>query len=122
MSLQRRRERYIIIQMWKILNEVCPNDVGVEFRAESRFGVQAVVPSLVRRSSQANQSLYDRSFAVVGPKLWNLLPANISVLSSASQFKTRLTQYLVGLPDEPPVAGVAKRHNNSLPEVVGLAR
>ena len=69
MSLQRRRERYIILQVWKVLNGVCPNDVGLTFRPVSRLGIQAVVPSLVSASSAANQSIYDRSFAVVGPRL-----------------------------------------------------
>ena len=31
MSLQRRRERYCIIHVWKILNEQAPNDVGFQF-------------------------------------------------------------------------------------------
>ena len=31
MSMQRRRERYIIIHMWKILHQRCPNDLGIHF-------------------------------------------------------------------------------------------
>ena len=51
MSLQRRRERYIILQVWKILNGVSPNDIGMKFRE---------TPPLVnvRGCSQRNQSIY----------------------------------------------------------------
>jgi len=31
MSLQRRRERYIILQMWKILHDLIPNDLNITF-------------------------------------------------------------------------------------------
>ena len=30
-SLQRRRERYIIIYMWKIRHSLCPNDLQISF-------------------------------------------------------------------------------------------
>ena len=53
MSLQRRRERYIIIHMWKLLHEIVPNDLIVKFRS-SRVG---------------NQTLFQKSFAVIGPQL-----------------------------------------------------
>ena len=66
MSLQRRRERFIILTMWKILHGEIPNEVNVRFRPQARLGVQAIVPSLSRNCGMANQSLYDASFAVVG--------------------------------------------------------
>ena len=74
MSLQRRRERYIIIHMWKILNGACPNDVGIRFCAPSRLGTKAAVPSLSKASTQRNKALCDSSFAVMGPRLWNIIP------------------------------------------------
>jgi hypothetical protein len=69
MSLQRRRERYIILIMWKILHKVVPNCCAIKFRVTSRQGEVALIPPLSKTSSQSNQSLYDRSFAVQGPKL-----------------------------------------------------
>ena len=44
MSLQRRRERYVIVHMWKILHCICPNDLQIEFRPPSRLGQKAKVP------------------------------------------------------------------------------
>ena len=122
MSLQRRRERYIILQVWKILNNISPNDINIKFRPARRLGVQALVPSLISTSSATNQSIYDRSFAVVGPRLWNVLPRSLTTLSSAAQFKSSLTGWIRGLMDEPPVAGYVRGHSNTLPEVAMIVR
>ena len=69
MSLQRRRERYIILHMWKILNGHTNNDIKIQFVHRSRFGIQAKIPNVNKTSSAAHQSMYDNSFAVLGPKL-----------------------------------------------------
>ena len=39
MSLQRRRERYILIMMWKIHRGFIPNDMRIEFRHSERRGL-----------------------------------------------------------------------------------
>ena len=115
MSLQRRRERYIIIQMWKILHNLAPNDINVTFATPSRLGLQANVPSISKTSKQRHQSLYDNSFAVLGPRLWNALPSYLSNSSfSQQQFKNRLTDYLNSIPDKPPVKGYSCQNNNSI--------
>ena len=116
MSLQRRRERYIIVHMWKVLHGRCPNDVNVKFSATSRRGHQAVVPSLVKTCSGHNQTLYDSSFAVMGPRLWNLVPVGIRSIESMEQFKSLLTAFVNSFPDEPPVRGYSARNGNSLLE------
>ena len=36
MSVQRRRERYIVLHMWKICCGIVPNDVGVEFYSNDK--------------------------------------------------------------------------------------
>ena len=66
MSLQRRRERYTILMMWKILHNVVPNCSNIKFTKTSRHGTRAIIPSLSRLSSLSNQTLYDNSFAVRG--------------------------------------------------------
>ena len=114
MSLQRRRERYIIIQMWKILNDNCPNDLNVRFMAPSRRGIKSVVPPLNRQSSRRNQTLYDNSFAVLGPRLWNTLPAKLTEITGKEAFKHRLTKFMFSFPDEPPVRGYSRSNGNSM--------
>ena len=56
MSLQRRRERFIILHMWKILHGKTSNDLNVQFVARPRFGNLAVIPPPRKNSSAANQS------------------------------------------------------------------
>ena len=116
MSLQRRRERYIIIQMWKILHTICPNDVNVQFKPPSRLGVKAKLPALDRNSSQHHQSLYDFSFGMLGPRLWNCLPKHISQIADLDMFKQDLTKFLLTFPDNPPADGYVAPNDNSLPK------
>ena len=74
MSLQRRRERYQIIHMNKVLHNISPNDLNIKFHYCDRRGIQAAVPPLHRGASSKAQQQYDASFAVMGPKLWNTIP------------------------------------------------
>ena len=45
MSLQRCRERYVIMHMWKILHALTSNDLQVQFTVNPRLGNLAKVPS-----------------------------------------------------------------------------
>ena len=116
MSLQRRRERYIIIHLWKVLHGKCPNDINIRFSETSRHGQRAVVPRLSKSCSQHNQTLFDSSFAVVGPRLWNMIPAKLHSIEDMAQFKSLLTAFVNSFPDEPPVLGYSTRNGNSLLE------
>ena len=122
MSLQRRRERFIILTMWKILHSKMPNDLNVQFRPEARLGVQAKVPNLPRNCSRSSANLYETSFAVVGPKLWNCLPNELTTCENQTTFKNKLTEYLRTLPDEPPVQGYQRVHNNTVKDAIGRLR
>ena len=121
-SLQRRRERYILVCMWKILHGKMPNP-NVRFRPPSRLGIQAIIPSLSLNISgfTTNQTKYDSSFAVIGPKLWNALPGNLTTVDTASMFQSQLTKMLYSLEDMPPTYGYRRAHDNSLPEVLRRA-
>ena len=114
MSLQRRRERYIIIHMWKLLHGVTNNDLGVTFHNRSRLGTQAVIPTMSRGSSNKFQSMYDSSFAVMGPKLWNALPYSINSIAEFPAFKASFTAFMLSVPDNPPVRGYTCPNSNSL--------
>ena len=114
MSLQRRRERYIIIQMWKILHVQTPNDLKVQFYATSRNGIKAKVPKLNTNSRQYHRSMYDNSFSVLGPRLWNTLPRHLPDIKNLETFKHNLTQFLLSFPDTPPVTGYTGSNNNSI--------
>ena len=94
MSLQRRRERFIILHMWKILHGKTSNDLNVLFVLRPRLGNLAVIPSKRRTSSTANLTLFDNSFAVQGPKLWNAIPYHLNVIQDLEHFKDKLTKFM----------------------------
>ena len=63
-SLQRRRERYILIHTWIILNGLAPNDIGMLFKNNSRHGIEATVPALNNKSQRFVATHYENSFGV----------------------------------------------------------
>ena len=113
-SLQRRRERYIMIHMFKIKESICPNDLNIQFKHSERRGIRAVIPPLHKNASQRVQQHYDTSFAVVGPMLWNKIPKSTTLKSTLSSFKSSLQQFLEAIPDEPPTRGYTIANNNSI--------
>ena len=115
MSLQRRREKYIILHvMWKLLNGHTSNGLNVQFEFRLRLGCQAKIPNFSKEGTAANQSLYDSSFAVMGPKLWNSIPYNLNVITNLTTFKSNLTHFLLSAPDKPPIWGHSTPNSNSL--------
>ena len=107
--------------MWKILNKCIPNP-NITFRTPSRLGIQAVIPGLNMRARAANRTLYDESFFVRGPSLWNVLPNDLTTIQTLSKFKASLDALLNILIDCPPITGCIRAHDNSLPEVLSLRR
>ena len=105
MSLQRHRERFIIIWMFRCRVGEVPNDLGIQFRLSGRLGIQAVIPPLSRNRSGRAQTKYDESFAAIGLRLWNVLPAEISMMDCPRTFKRVLTEWCLKRPDRPPVEG-----------------
>ena len=115
LSLQRRQERYITIHVWKTLHKLAPNDIGIIFYEHIQLGTRCRIPPLKRTASALTKSIYDKSFAVMGPKLWNIIPQSITSAPSLESFKSRLTSYIRStFPDLPPVPGYTTPNSNSL--------
>ena len=112
-SLQRRRERFQLIYLWKIMNNKVPNDLGVSWHDHIRRGKVADVPR-IPSSVQKINSAYDNFFKVKAAKMWNCLPKVVNSKISLESFKTGLDQFLSGVPDLPPVAGYTTSNSNSL--------
>ena len=112
MSLQRRRERFCIIYMWKILNCHAPNDISVSWHMNARLGFKASIPKV--SSMRKISSIFESSFSVNGPKLWNTLPKVDNCEMDFNSFKSLLNSFLLSLPDEPSVSGYPTRNNNSM--------
>ena len=86
MSLQRRRERYVILHLWKIWQGAVPNDLDIQFYDHTRLGTRCKIPAIKRNSKTLSRSIYDHSFAACGPKLWNAIPKNIKCAPSFEVF------------------------------------
>ena len=112
-SLQRRRERSIIITVWKILQGISPNDLNLDFYYNNRTGIKCKVPKIILPNSK-HQTLYDNSFTVKGPRLWNLLPNHLTTKTNINTFKIGLGKFLDNIPDKPPVTGYTYRNDNSI--------
>ena len=108
MSLQRRRERYIIIYIWKIIHGAVPNDISLSWYFNDRRGIKAHVPRHMQNSILKN------SIAVIGPQLWNTLPKDVSMQQSLNSFKSSLQKHLSSFPDRPPTKGYPYSRNSLL--------
>ena len=114
MSLQRRRERYIVIHMWKIYHGLTSNDLKICFESNIRHGILAKVPPIHKGSSTRHQTLYEMSFGVMGPKLWNCVPKHVRSHTKLESFKGDLTRYMLQVPDKPPIKGFTAPNRNSI--------
>ena len=62
-----------------------------------------------------SRSIYDHSFVVRGPKLWNAIPKNIKCAPSFEVFKSKLTSHIMSIiPDLPPVPGYTTPNSYSI--------
>ena len=116
-SLQRRRERYIAIYVYKISQKMVPNDINLEFYDTNRFGLkcrQLKLPASTTHISTVRKN----SFRSTGPALFNILPCVIKEASSLEQFKSRLDTFLKNIPDLPPTHGYPSLNRNTIVEWV----
>ena len=125
-SLQRRRERYRIIYVWKMLENLVPN-VGVVGGNSLRNGRTCIIPTIKRDATQKIQSLRESSLAVHGTRLFNCLPRCLRDMSGQSidVFKRNLDNFLRLVPDEPLVPGytaMRKTDSNSLLDLQSIIR
>ena len=108
-SQERRRERYLVIFVWKIAMGLV-NGYSLEFSFSPRRGWSAIpkticssAPACVRRAREA-------SLAVKGAALFNLLPRGLRDMASEHQdrFKQNLDAWLTEIPDQPTVPGLQR--------------
>ena len=122
-SQERRRERYMMIFIWKI-SQGLVSGYQIPFSANSRTGRTAVPAKLANQSVPASVRLAkENSLRVKGCQLFNLLPA---VLRNADHgdidmFKNNLDHYLSCVPDQPTTIGLQRAaHTNSLTHQVPM--
>ena len=117
MSLQRRREKHIIIYLWKIKHNFLPNPVNITFKEHKRSqALKAVLKPLPRVRGRV-LTTYEESFVIRSAKLWNVLPTPLTHISTLDKFKAALEKFLHTIPDEPPIPGYPCSSTNSLIDI-----
>ena len=113
-SMQRRRERYSIIMMWKMAHGHAPNSIGITFYTHVRLGKRAVVPTSPSTTQSSVATKYHNSFAGRATRLWNTLPSSVNSVDDLTLFKVSLGKWLERFPDRPPVLGYTRQNDNSI--------
>ena len=119
LSLQRRRERYQIIYLWKILENIVPNPVVVntnanekliKFNISPRRGRFCILPTIKSTARSAVKNLKYNSFHMHSCKLFNSMPKDLRNLTGCeiNVFKNKLDVYLATLPDNPNLPSLRK--------------
>ena len=117
-SLQRRRERYMLILVWKIYSGIIPNSVNISFQHSLRRGVTCIRPLGSSRYSSINTMRF-HSFSSTASALYNAVPKEIKLSPTLNQFKSALDRFLHKFPDTPPTPGYTGVNGNSLLEWAG---
>ena len=110
-SLERRRERYIAMYVWKILEGLVPNfgssDCEIKAVWNPRRGRECIVPGISRKAPLRIQTIRRASFSLNGPRLFNSLPKYVRDTTNCEKtvFKARLDHYLKQVPDQPLIPG-----------------
>ena len=116
-SLQRRRERYMVILVWKIYHGVIPNSINLVFLHSERRGVTCVRPLGSSKYSSINTMRF-HSFSSTASALYNAVPKHVKSIPTLIQFKAELDRFLQTIPDTPPTPGYTGANRNSLVEWV----
>ena len=120
-SLQRRRERYIIIYTWKVLEGLVPNPVNQIIQINNNRRGRRCGRKQLPKTSTRIRTLLDNNIIHLGPKLFNCIPKCIRNLSGCrvETFKKHLDTFLKTIKDEPHIFNCPRQRaaqSNSLPD------
>ncbi|XP_076034513.1 uncharacterized protein LOC143021112 [Oratosquilla oratoria] len=104
-SLQRCRERYIIIYIWKELEKKVPN-TGIQVTVHQRKGRLCYVRTTPGSTLNIKSRIHN-SFLFSGPRLFNCILPQLRNMTGVSPdtFKKHLDIWLAKIPDQPPTPG-----------------
>jgi len=104
-SQERRRDRYMLILIWKSAMGLI-DGYDLKFNGEqSRRGRECHVTEIVRTAPANVRKAREGSLSVKGAKIFNLLPPDIRNLNSdkVDIFKRRLDKFLQSIADQPTI-------------------
>ena len=122
-SQERRRERYRILFIWKVLQGYVEG-YSVDIIRSPRRGRLLVVSKINSKAPASVRNAREASLSVQGAKLFNLMPQLLRDKSTGSvdSFKHELDSWLQTVPDQPTIPGRQRAANsNSLIDQVGYA-
>ena len=122
-SQERRRERYIIIFIWKLAMGLVKGYTSIEFKYNMRRGWMAVPKNIIQESPACVKRARESSLAVKGAALFNMCPQGLRDMASEHQdrFKENLDAWLFEIPDQPTIPGCSRAAiSNSLLHQVPL--
>ena len=103
-SLERRRERYIVLYTFKIILGIVPNP-GISWHHSPRRGLLVDVP-FIQNNNGFGGNLKHKSFFCTAARLFNCLPQNLRNMSCGiNSIKLNLDKFLKNIPDEPRLIG-----------------
>ena len=116
-SQERRRERYMIVFLWKI-SQGLVSGYDLHFSTVGTRRGRFITPKpLVKSAPTRVRNARERSLAVKGAQIFNLLPESLRGLNSqhVDLFKNHLDVFLSSIPDQPTVTGLSRgAETNSL--------
>ena len=127
-SLERRRDRYCIIYVWKVIQGLAPNLLGGDkikcVDSNPRLGRYCQLPPLNKKAPMYVQTMRENSFSVYGPRLYNELTPEIRNYNGTSEtFKRKLDKYLASVKDRPHDPKEPKMaETNSIKDQIRYAR
>ena len=108
-SQERRRERYMVIFLWKICQGVVQG-YNIQFTITLGCRGRTAIPSeIVKNSPALVKKARESSIGVKGARIFNLLPLELRNMNSENveTFKKNLDTFL-NLPDQPTVTGLGR--------------
>ena len=120
-SQERRRERYLIIFVWKIALGLVKG-YKMDFMFSPRRGWLAVPKAISMSAPASVRRARESSLAVKGAALFNLCPRGLRDMASEHQdrFKDNLDAWLSQIPDQPTLSSQRAAQSNSLLHQVPL--
>ena len=101
-SLERRRERYAILYIYKILSGKAVNNINIQFRIHQRRGRLCHIDGIHSRATTRIKTLKENAFKIRGPLLFNVLPRYLrDSVDEIETFKNKLDKFLHTIPDQP---------------------
>ena len=116
-SQERRRERYQVILIWKISQDMVSGYNICFSHTMGRRGRYALPKPVARAAPTVVKNARERSLGVKGVTIFNLLPEKLRSMNSEhiDAFKNHLDIFLESIPDQPTTTGLGRAaESNSL--------